>query len=71
MINDVILPSDYIDYTSRAGEGWKSKPFFPIFSDDPKNNLYVGKSFGVFMPLEIDGQVSNYSFLFRIETEPL
>jgi hypothetical protein len=71
MINDVILLSDYVDYTSGSSGGWKSKAFFPVLSDDPKNNLYVGKSFGLFMPLEIDGQVRNYSFLFRIETDPL
>ena len=61
MIEDAIVPSDYISYT---GGGWNSRALFPALQE---TDVYIGKSFSVFMPLEIDEAVKNYSFAFSIE----
>jgi hypothetical protein len=66
MIEDAIIPSDHISYTPGSDRGWSSRPLFP---DITETDLYIGKSFSVFMPLEFDGAVKNYLFSFRIERE--
>jgi hypothetical protein len=66
MIDDVIIPSDHISYTAGSGGGWTSRPFLPPLAE---TDLYLGKSFSVFMPLELNGIVKNYSFAFRMERE--
>jgi hypothetical protein len=68
MIEDAIIPSDHISYTPGSGGGWSSRALFP---DMTETDLYIGKSFSVFMPLELDGAVKNYSFSFRIEREAI
>jgi hypothetical protein len=65
MIEDVIVPSDHISYTSGTGGGWSSRPLFPGIITE--TDRYIGKSFSVFMPLEFDGAIKNYLFSFRIE----
>lgn len=62
-ITDLILPSDYITYDSSASEGWKVED--PIKHEESE----VGKTFGIFLPLKINGVVKNYSFRFVIEKE--
>jgi hypothetical protein len=66
MIEDAIVPSDHISYASGSGSGWSSRPLFPGLT---ATDLYVGKSFSVFMPLEIEGAVKNYSFAFSVERD--
>jgi hypothetical protein len=66
MIEDAIVPSDHISYTSGSGGGWSSRPLFPALAE---SNLYIGKLFSVFMPLELEGMVKNYLFSFRVERE--
>jgi hypothetical protein len=66
MIDDAIISSDHISFSSGSGGGWSSKALFPA---SQKTDLYIGKSFSVFMPLEIDGAVKNYLFAFSIERE--
>jgi hypothetical protein len=68
MIDDAIIPSDHISYTPGSGGGWSSRPLFPALTE---SDLYLGKSFSVFMPLELDGVVKNYLFSFRIEREAM
>jgi hypothetical protein len=68
MIEDAIIPSDHISYTPGSGGGWNSRPLFPALTE---TDLYIGKSFSVFMPLEFDGAVKNYLFSFRIERETM
>jgi len=63
-IEDVISPSDYINYTSGKYGGWEKNPLFPESSEAKQN--YENKSFSIFMPLEIDGVVKNYTFTFEI-----
>jgi hypothetical protein len=66
MIDDAMIPSDHISYAPGSGSGWNSRPLFPAITE---TDLYIGKSFRVFMPLEFDGAVNNYLFSFRIERE--
>jgi hypothetical protein len=66
MIEDAIIPSDHISFSSGSGGGWSSRELFPI---SQKTDLYIGKSFSVFMPLEINGAIKNYLFAFSIERE--
>jgi hypothetical protein len=67
MIEDAIIPSDHISYTPGSGGGWSARA---LFSASKETNLNIGKLFSVFMPLELDGAVKNYSFSFRIEHDP-
>lgn len=59
-ISDFVYPTDYV--TNFYGE-WLEAPLFP---DAPKANAFKGRSFGVFLPIEIDGKVKNYNFVFRV-----
>jgi hypothetical protein len=56
MIEDAIIPSDHISYIPGSSGGWSSRALFPA---SQKIDVYVGKSFSVFMPLELDGAVKN------------
>jgi hypothetical protein len=42
---------------------WHIAPFLP---DGPLASGMESKQFSVFMPLEINGKVTNYSFVFKI-----
>jgi hypothetical protein len=67
MIEDVIVPSDHISYTPGSAGGWSARSLFPGIITEP--DRYIGKSFSVFMPLEVEGTVKNYLFSFRIERD--
>jgi hypothetical protein len=66
-IEDAVIPSDHISYTPGSSSGWNSRSLFPGITE---TDLYIGKSFSVFMPLEFEGALRNYLFSFRIEREP-
>lgn len=57
-ILDTIIPADYI---SLDGNAWKTDPLFESFDNA------VGKPFGLFLPIKINGVVKNYSFRFVME----
>ena len=69
---DIILPSDYVSYDkgyygryiSMPG-GWKLTPLFPK-ADKKEALAYDNRTFAVFMPLEINGTVKNYNFVFSM-----
>jgi len=63
-IEDMVFPTDYIYYTSGKYGGWNEIPLFP---EAPKARLFKGKTFSVFMPMEINGSVKNYLFTFIVE----
>ena len=63
-IEDMVFPSDHIYYTSGKYGGWNEIPIFP---EAPKARLFKGRSFSVFMPLEINGILKNYLFTFIVE----
>ena len=62
-VEDDIIPVDYV-ISSEEG-GWDRLPFFKRMSAAAV--LYKGKSFSIFMPLEINGVVKNYLFTFTIQ----
>jgi hypothetical protein len=60
-LEDVVLP---IDYVYSNGADWIEGPFFPGPLDHAKQ--LKGKSVQVLLPLEVEGVVNEYIFLFRI-----
>lgn len=62
-IEDIIYPSDNISYISGKYGGWSEKAMFP---EGEEAEMYEGQSFSVFMPIEINGEMKNYTFTFDI-----
>lgn len=63
-LKDIVYPIDYVSYLPGPSGGlWKEEPLFP---EAPEAKNLKGKSFGVFMPLEINGVIKNYLFSFNI-----
>lgn len=60
-IDDIISPSDYISFSSSGN--WYQKPILP---EGEEALPYKGKTFSIFLPLEINGKIKNYFFTFRI-----
>lgn len=56
-----VYPPDYID---RTGSQWIFNPLFP--KSFPERLSIIGKTFSFFMPIEINGEVKNYNFIFKI-----
>jgi hypothetical protein len=71
-VSDLVIPVDQVRfgtnkwYESQTDRHWYQKPLFPK-PDKKEASAYKGRSFSVFFPLEIDGQVKNYTFTFTIE----
>ncbi len=63
IIDDAIIPLDNVRY-SEPGRAWVEDELFP---DAPAGKALKGNTFGVFMPLDINGQIKNYFFTFRID----
>ena len=64
-INDVLIPSNNISW----GKDYSiTYPLFYFYGPIAKaKQVYVGKEFSVYMPLEIKGQKKEYVFRFKIE----
>lgn len=60
-VTDTVVSVDQIEQGSRGN--WITNRLFPL---GEAAQSYKGKSFSVFMPLEINGVVKNYSFAFKI-----
>jgi hypothetical protein len=60
---DSIVPADYVYFTSGEHGGWSTHYILPRA---PVGASMKGKSFSVYMPLEINGTGKNYLFTFRI-----
>lgn len=54
-----------IQYTAGMYGGWTVNPIFPTWYKDALP--YKDNTFSIFMPLEINGKIKNYSFTFAIE----
>ncbi len=79
-LNDIIIPTDYV-YFYELGQysSWKTEPLFPTMpkagalSVETKEDLsartkeYIGKTFQVLLPLEIEDVVNEYIFIFEID----
>ena len=63
-LKDIVYPIDYVSYLPGPSGGlWTEAPLLP---EAPEAKNLKGKSFSVFMPLEINGVVKNYLFSFNI-----
>ena len=54
---DIIVPTDSIEFVSGQFGGWRTKPFFP---DGPAAAHFEGKSFQMYLPLDIKGSKKEY-----------
>ena len=42
------------------------QPFFPRYSDEGNSEELMNSNFSLILPIEIDGRIKNYKFMFRI-----
>lgn len=69
-ISDLILSADNIHYA----EGWRKEPIFQtkVFdttqSIEQKAKTYIGKTYQVLLPLEIEGVTNEYIFTFQVDS---
>lgn len=64
-VSDIIVPTSNIYYDGgKYGTGWKINPLFP--ETGPKAEGFKDASFGIFMPVEINSKIKNYTFTFQI-----
>ena len=76
-LTDLVYPSDYTYWEAKgrglwgAGKpiGWVEKPLFPtsIYNAEELAEAHRGKTFQVLFPLEVEGVVNEYIFLFKIQ----
>jgi hypothetical protein len=62
-IQDSLLPASRADFNIEEDGRWNSKPMFP---DGEEALTYKGKSFWVFIPMEVNGKPQTYLFIFKI-----
>ncbi len=62
-IEDFVFPTDNIYYVSGQYDHWRKIDIFP---QGPQAKHFSGKTFSVFMPIEINGTQKNYFFTFLI-----
>ena len=65
-VEDAIIPVDSVRFTDGRGYvpgEWVVDPLFPAGQDA---KAYEGATLNVFMPLEVNGIVTNYNFAFKI-----
>jgi hypothetical protein len=62
-VTDTVYPSDYVVDTSGRYGAWTERPLFP---HAPAARALKGKRFSVLLPIEVDGKVRNYDFVFLI-----
>lgn len=68
-ITDVIIPTDYVTYYSSLG--WSEQALFPESElGEGAQKLatqYIGKSFLILLPIQIENVTNDYIFTFKIE----
>ena len=72
-VSDLLFPAENVDWAGGPYGGWQIKPLFPTSSTSgsPEDLLaqakkYVGKSFHVLLPLDIEQAVKEYIFVFKV-----
>jgi hypothetical protein len=72
-VSDLVFPAENVDWLGGPYAGWQIKPLFPTSSTSgspedllAKAKKYVGKSFHVLLPLEIEQAVKEYIFVFKV-----
>ncbi len=73
-LSDLILPTDYVSYTSGTYGGWNERPLLPSeqMGGDPQTLLrsarkFVGKTIQVLLPIQIETVTNDYIFSFVVE----
>jgi len=59
-LSDLIAPTSHYYWS----EGWK---YIPILPSGEEALLSVGRTFSVYLPLEINGEMQHYNFVFKID----
>jgi hypothetical protein len=57
-VEDFLYPSDKVSWDSSIGE-WMEAPIWPSMQSP-------GQTFGIFMPIAVNGNVKNYLFTIKI-----
>ena len=70
-IDDLVYPTDYAYFVSGQYGGWDESPLFPNRAQSSeelksKSQKYVGKTFQVLLPLQIQDVTNEYTFTFQI-----
>ncbi|HKX28960.1 MAG TPA: hypothetical protein VJ302_14785 [Blastocatellia bacterium] len=63
MLKDQLLPTGNLVYNPEESGALTVKPIFP---DGEAALAYQGKSFWVYIPVEIEGKTQNYLFVFKV-----
>ena len=72
--SDLIIPSDNIYYVSGTYGGWRKEPLLPDIKKPNAEELelkaekYIGKTIQVLLPLQIEGIVNEYIFIFEVQS---
>jgi len=71
-VEDLIVPTDNVYYVSGKYGGWRTKPLLQnsaMTSEelDQITKDYIGKNLQILLPLEIEGEINEYLFTFKIE----
>lgn len=73
-ISDIVIPTKNIYYeTNRYMLGWKENYLLPTVDREKERietigNNMVDKKIKILLPIEIEGKVNNYTFIFNINT---
>ena len=75
-LTDTIVPADHVSYTTTSGGGWhyrellyRSNVYATEMSVElEKSQQVVGQTFSLLLPLEIEGIVNDYLFVFQVES---
>ncbi len=62
-LTDSVFPVDYVEW-STIGKSWNKMSFFP---GDISSKQLKGRNLKLFLPIDINGKVVNYQFVFKID----
>ena len=62
-LEDLIVPTDHVEWSNVEG-GFRTLELLP---DNATASTFIGKTVSVFMPIEVNGNVKNYMFSFKVK----
>ena len=63
-ISESVVPSENIFYGFNS---WEKLPILPNHLSEKEALAYKGRTFKLFLPIEIEGEIQDYIFVFKIE----
>ena len=71
-LDDMVVPTDNVYYVSGQYGGWRTRPILQTRATTQESlnqmaNNNIGKSMQILMPLEINGKLTEYIFVFDVE----